>query len=71
VVVGKYNDVRTNDTATTPSPTNHTDGVFVIGAGTATGANAVNALRVLADGTVLVKNSGDIGMGSFTNGPRP
>jgi len=71
VVVGKYNDVRTNDTATTPSPTNHTDGVFVIGAGSGSGASAANALRVLADGTVLVKNSGDIGMGPFTNGPRP
>jgi len=69
VVVGKYNDTRTSDTSTTPAATNHTQGVFIVAAGTST--TGANAIRVLDDGTVLVKNSGDIGMGSFTNGPRP
>jgi hypothetical protein len=67
VVVGSYNDIRTTDA----NGTNHTDGVFVVGAGTSSGAGAVNALRVLAGGTVLVKPSGDIGMGSYTNGLQP
>jgi hypothetical protein len=66
VVVGKYNDTRTSDNGT-----DHTQGVFTVGSGTATGTSAANALRVLADGTVLVKNSGDISMGTFTSGSQP
>lgn len=69
VIVGKYNDTRTSDTSTTPAATNHTQGVFIVAAGTST--TRANAIRVLDDGTVLVKSSGDIGMGSFTNGPKP
>jgi hypothetical protein len=69
VVLGRYNDLRTTDT-TNNTTTNHTQGVFIVGTGTSTSARG-NALRVLDDGTVLVKNSGDIAMGSFTNGPQP
>jgi hypothetical protein len=69
IVIGKYNDSRTNDTTTSPAATNHTDGVFVVAAGdTTTGANSI---RVLNNGIVLVKPSGDIPMGNFTNGPTP
>ena len=48
-------------------------GVFVIAAGTKTG-NVItprNALRVLADGTVLIQPGGDISMGEFSAGPQP
>lgn len=34
-------------------------------------ATAVRAMRVLADGTILVKPSGDLSMGSFTSGDQP
>jgi len=66
IVLGKYNDTRTND-----SGVDHTQGVLIVGAGTGSGSSAANAIRVLNDGTVLVKKSGNLSMGSFTNGPRP
>jgi hypothetical protein len=31
----------------------------------------INGLRVLADGTVLVKKGGDLSMGTFTSGTQP
>lgn len=65
VILGKYNDTRTND-----GGVDHTKGVLVVGAGTGTSARA-NAIRVAADGTVLVKTSGDISPGEFTSGPNP
>ena len=65
VVLGKYNDTRTNDAGV-----DHTQGVLIVGSGTGGGSGA-NALRVLTDGTILVKKSGNLSMGSFTNGPRP
>lgn len=63
--VGRYNDTRTNDAGT-----NHTQGVLVVGTGTADN-NRANAMRVLSNGTILIAPSGDISMGSFTNGQRP
>jgi hypothetical protein len=64
VVVGNHNDLRPNDNGT-----NHTQGVFVVGAGTATVKR--NALRVLADGTVLINAAGDLPMDGFTAGEKP
>lgn len=69
VVLGKFNDTRTNDATTAPAATDHTKGVFVVGAGTE--GTRKNAIRVMNDGTVLVKTSGDISPGEFTNGPTP
>ena len=66
IVLGKYNDTRTND-----GGVDHTQGILIVGAGTGPGSSAANAIRVLNDGTVLVKKSGNLSMGSFTNGPRP
>lgn len=72
-VVGSYNDTRTID----PQGGDHTTGVFVVGYGTGPGVPGGgaevrrNALRVLDNGAVLVQPGGDIGMGQFTNGPRP
>jgi hypothetical protein len=34
-------------------------------------ATAVRAMRVLADGTVLVKPGGNLSMGAFTTGTQP
>lgn len=65
VVVGTYNDTRTNDNGI-----NHTEGVFVVGSGGSTTTRS-NSIRVLTNGTVLVKPSGDLGMGNFQNGPTP
>lgn len=65
LVVGRYNDTRTNDNGV-----DHTAGVFIVGAGTDTN-NRANAMRVLANGTVLVKESGDLSMGGFTGGQAP
>lgn len=64
VVVGRYNDTRTNNAGT-----DHTQGVFIVGAGNS--STASNAIRVLADGTVLMKRSGDLSMGTFTSGQQP
>ncbi|MEQ1853006.1 MAG: hypothetical protein ABMA01_15620 [Chthoniobacteraceae bacterium] len=70
VVVGPY-----NDTAVQPNTGpwgNRATGVFVIGAGTGPATNQRrNAMRVLNDGTVLVRPSGDISMGEFSAGPQP
>ena len=66
-VFGRYNDTRTND-----ANTDHTQGVFIVGAGTdGTTANRKNAIRVLGDGTVLIRGSGDISMGDFQSGVKP
>jgi hypothetical protein len=64
-VVGAYNDTNTNDAGT-----NHTSGVFIIGAGT-NSADRKNALRVRSDGVILISPSGDIDMGEFTAGDKP
>jgi len=62
VIVGKNNNAASG----------HTDGVFIVGAGSGTSPSTrANAVRVLADGTMLVKRSGDIGMGDFVDGPQP
>jgi hypothetical protein len=68
VVVGKFNDVRTDDGAT-----DHTTGLFVVGAGSSE-TNRKNGLRVVEkNGTtlVLIPPGGDLSMGEFTNGERP
>jgi hypothetical protein len=65
VVVGKYNDTRTND-----SGTNHTQGVFIVGSG-ASASPGLNAIRVTEDGTILVKRCGDLSMGSYVGGQQP
>jgi hypothetical protein len=64
-VVGVYNDTNTNDAGT-----NHTSGVFIVGAGTNSG-NRKNALRVRSDSVILIQPSGDIDMGEFTAGDKP
>jgi hypothetical protein len=66
-VVGSYND--TNPDATTTPPTDRTAGVFIVGAGQA-GAPK-NAMRITADGRILIQPSGDIDMGAFTAGEKP
>jgi hypothetical protein len=72
VVVGKYNDLNTADTTTVPN-TNHTQGVFIVGAGQLVGGveQRKNAIRVTANGAVLVQPGGDLLMGEFTNGEKP
>ena len=64
-IVGKYNDTRTSD-----GTTNHLDGLFIVGSGTNT-TTRQNAIRVLNDGTTLVRPAGDIAMGIYTSGPQP
>lgn len=71
IVIGPYNDTSWS-TSVAPSGWRGS-GVFVIAAGTKTG-NVItprNALRVLADGTVLIQPGGDISMGEFSAGPQP
>lgn len=59
-VVGKYNKV------------DHTGGSFVVGTGTGPAVEQrKNALRVDANGAVLIQPSGDISMGEFTAGEQP
>jgi hypothetical protein len=62
--IGRYNDTRTNDNGL-----DHTTGVLVVGCGTST--QRQNAMRIMDDGTILIKPAGDISMGAYTNGPRP
>jgi hypothetical protein len=60
--------VRTDDGAT-----DHTTGLFVVGAGSSE-TNRKNGLRVVEkNGTtlVLIPPGGDLSMGEFTNGERP
>jgi hypothetical protein len=66
-VVGSYND--TNPDATTTPPTDRTAGVFIVGAGQS-GAPK-NAMRITADGRILIQPGGDIGMGAFAAGEKP
>lgn len=66
-VVGKYNNTNPNNNGV-----NHTEGVFIIGTGTGPAANQrANAMRVLDDGSILIKPSGDISMGEFESGAKP
>jgi Head domain of trimeric autotransporter adhesin len=68
IVVGKFNDTQTNDNGT-----DHTQGIFVVGNGTAQ-ANRKNAVRVVEQNgqtLVLIQKAGDIDMGEFQGGPRP
>lgn len=70
VVIGRYPDTSPD----AASGTDRTKGVLVIAAGTKDATNGItprNALRVLDDGTVLIRPGGDILMGEFTAGPRP
>ena len=69
-IIGPYAD-NSLDAA---SGTDRTKGILVIAAGKKDAANVVtprNALRVLEDGTVLIRPGGDIRMGEFTAGPQP
>jgi hypothetical protein len=67
IVLGKFNDQRTND-----GGINHTQGIFIIGSGTSTSAG-MNAMRVLDDGsgTILIKPQGNLSMGQFGSGSQP
>jgi hypothetical protein len=67
-VVGKFNDSST-DGATTP-PSVRADSVFVVGTGTS-GSARKNALRITADGKILIQPAGDISMGDFVDGQKP
>jgi hypothetical protein len=75
VVLGRYNDLRQADNGPLHNqlpPTNHRTGVLIVGTGTGDAeATRQNAMRILEDGTVLIKESGDIGMGTFKTGPKP
>ena len=69
VIIGPYNDTSWD------GATSRAQGVFVVAAGNKNANTGVitprNALRVLDDGTVLLRPSGDIIMGEFTAGPQP
>ena len=66
LVIGKYNDVRTDDAGT-----NHTEGALIVGNGSSP-AYRSNSLRVLEDGTVLIAPKGDLQMAvQFRNGLKP
>jgi hypothetical protein len=67
LVAGRYNDTTT-DATTTPQSV-RTNGVFIVGSGTASAPK--NAMRILDDGTILINPSGDISMGEFTTGEKP
>jgi hypothetical protein len=74
-VVGMYNNVvGTNEdyTATNDfddSSWSQTDALFIVGNGNA--GTPSNAMQVRMDGMVLINPSGELGMGSYTNGPTP
>lgn len=65
VAVGPYPIARGNGTTWVP-----TDPVFTVANGQSNVARS-NALVVLKNGTVLIKASGDLSMGSFTAGIKP
>jgi hypothetical protein len=65
LVVGKYNDLRTDDAGV-----NHTEGALIVGNGTGPDFRS-NSVRVLDDGTVLIVPRGDLDMGQFSGGPQP
>jgi len=46
-----------------------TDALFIVGNGNA--GTPSNAMQVRMDGMVLINPSGELGMGSYTNGPTP
>jgi len=74
-VVGMYNNViGTNEDWTTPndfddSSWSQTDALFIVGNGNS--GTPSDAMQVRMDGMVLINPSGELGTGSYTNGPTP
>ncbi len=66
LVLGVLNDTRTNNNGV-----NHTEGVLIVGTGNATEGKR-NGLRILDDGTVLIRPKDDLPMlPEFSHGPQP